>query len=330
MNKEALMVMQRIYAGSREPVLILDEKWRVVWATDGTKPDHLPMLLGVPQSCWENVTRPLVIGETLYTCRLSCSEPDGLRIAVLSPAAQPLDLGQLGGQLQSMLTVCTALDAALDDLGIYEEREYLNVLARHILRVYRTAFLRREIERGISGMWKDEVFCLQTVLTDTFGKLPALLRDTAEVAVTLGEGKQFIRGDLHGFSCAVLAAMLLCIRKPADIQQIFVKVDAKEDKVLLELGAVPLGEKRRDANEQSHSDSCVSADDRELLEMYCRRFGISLFFAAEREEQICRLEIPICTEYTTIALRAPNEAGAGGFFDLVPVMMAGFRVRKRF
>ena len=330
MNKEALMVMQRLYAGSREPVLILDENWKVLWSSDGTRSENLPVMLGIPRGSWENVTRPLVSGEKLYTCRLSCSAQDGLRIAELTPSAQPMDLGQLTGHLQSMLTVCTALDADLDSMGIYDERDRLNALARNILRMYRAVFLRREIERGMDGAWGDEVFCLQTALSDSFGKLPGLLRDCAEISIEPGAGNQFVKGDVKGFECAALAGMLLCITAPEKMQRITIKACAKKEKAILEISVLPLEEERGDVREQGISGPCGTAADRELLELYCGTFGIELFFAAGSGAASCRMEIPAITETKGISLGAPCPGGADGFFDLVPVMMARFRARKRF
>lgn len=330
MNSEVLQVMKHLYANSREPVWILDRDWHVLWSSDGSQPGDLPAKLGLPYDCWSNVSRPFELDGTLYICRLDCSVQDGLRTATLTRSPQGMDLGLLSGQIQSMLTVCTMIDTDLDSMGIYEERDRLNILAGNILRVYRAIFLRREIERGIGGMWSSDVFCLQTALTEAVGKLPNLLRDTAMVEMTLGEEKQFVRGDVNGFTCAVLAALLLCIHEPEMIQEIFVKVDVKKDKAVLELSVMPQHEKRRDVHEQSLSHPCGTAADQELLELYCQTFGIGLFFADTAERASCRLELPLCTETSAIQLGAPLQAGAGGFFDLVPVMMAGFRVRKRF
>ena len=49
MEQSVLEMLKRCYAGSREPVLLLDDKWNVLWQNVPLEIGYVPALLRIPE-----------------------------------------------------------------------------------------------------------------------------------------------------------------------------------------------------------------------------------------------------------------------------------------
>ena len=319
MKKSILSTLQRIYAKSPEPVWILDENWNVVWSNTGKSVTDLPERLGIARNTWTSCRNTIILDNIQWICRLDCSAEDGTRIAVFSEAGKPIRYNQIAETVQAMSLAISALNSELEDHEVRIDTSVLNSLSGNVMRIYRLSFFLRELERGRAGIWKREVFALHQVLEKLEDPMQSALHRDATFTMQLEPVRCFTIGDATAFGHTILAALMSCIRNPENRQDMQIQLRTEAEKAILEISAAPESEVRRGYQPMIPDDL-----EHELIELYCRRYGIQLFFTVQKERSICRMEIPTIPDPHCIEVHSYNAAGNGGLFDPVSVVFSSF------
>lgn len=331
MNQNALEMLKRLYGASADWIIITDGCWNPVWSTrkDVSIPNLRCRLLMTGDG-WESAERPLLWEDALYYCTVLGSEADGLRVVVLRPVLRDrFDLDLMSSILQSMIVSCSALFHELDDTSAKDMRGYLNRLMSGVLRIYRMTYLEKEVRRGAAGQWDVSVFGLQSVIQPIFEETRNLLRSCAHVTYECGERTIFLRGDLTGFRTAVLAALVMCVRKPEFEQNIRFELHREGERPVLTITVHPETELRHGLQGQLIDFGDLS-QEKFLLNQYCAAFGVHFSFTEQDDTVTFRMESDPAQPDTLIQFRSPSGRADGSYFDPIPVILARIRFRDYF
>lgn len=322
MNQAALNTLKRLYNGSEDWMIIVDEAWVPVWSTEETSIPDIQKRLFMRESDWQNTIRPFSYQDTLYECHIQCSYEDGLRVLRFQPALRGIyDFSMMTQIIQGMVSTCTALFQQMEDVSARDLRPYLNMLMMDILRVYRMLYLEREIERGSSGQWENASFGLLSVMRPLYEETRNLMRHFADVSFASDASALLVKGDLRAFRCAALSALLLCFRKPEYRQTICISLYSEEQNAIVLFRVTPDSRKRAD-QEGSIPDFGDLRPEQLLLDRYCGAFDIQTEFMEENDTVSCRMTIPLAKPETVIQFHSGAASAPGGFFDPVHVMLA--------
>ena len=330
MKQSALEVLKRLFNESEDWILIVNEGWESVWSNRTTEIPDLRERLILPHDFWKNVVRPFVYCDLIYHCHVRCSCEDGLRVLQFQPALKgTFDFTTLSSLIQSMISACTVLYRELDEAGAIDLRPHLNSLVGDLLRIYRMMFMDMEFERGQRKDWETATFGLQAVIAPIYEECRNLMRHFACVDYECGEPAMFTRGDLRGFRCAVLSAMLMCIRQPALSQNIRISLHRENDHAALSFSVTPDIGKKRDSYIPAFDSENMLAEQY-LLDQYCNAFDIRTEFSQTGDTVSCRMEIPLSAPAVNIQLNSSSGNADRGYFDLTPVMLARVHIRNYF
>ena len=332
MNQQALEFMIRLFEGSRDYVCILDADWNTVWrSVNLAQAEDLPKHLYIAEDCWDNVEAKATLGEHVCDCSLRCSREDGIRVLQIHPPTgeSAVDVHALTDILQGMITNLTAHHRFLDDDAALDQLDYFNSAAGSILRIYRMIYLSRQIERGKNGEWSGIAFSLRKTMQVLHKDMRNILRKAAHIELTDAEELLFIEGDPDAFRNAVMAAFLLCIRKPEQFQMVKLRLYREGDDACLEIRVKAESEQRREMDGQLLHFG-TDKGERELIAAYSQAFGTQFLFCDEDDSSCCRIRSRITDEPKIIALHSEVERSAGGFYDDASVMLSRFCYRRYF
>ncbi len=332
MDQQALDLMIRLFEGSRDFVCILDKNWKTVWRSGNlAQIDDLPKHLYLAEDCWDNLETKITLGEHVYDCSLRCSREDGIRVLQIHPPSEEsaLDIHALTEILQGMITNLTAHHRYLDDDAALDQLDYFNSAAGSILRIYRMIYLSRQIGQGKNGGWSGIPFSLRKTVQNLYKDMRSILRTAAHIEFHDAEEPLFIEGDPETFRNAVLAAFLLCIRKPEQFQTAELRLYRDGEDACLEIRVKAESEQRRDMDGQLHHFG-TDRGERELIDVYSKAFGTQFLFLDEDGASCCRIRTKIADEPKFIALHSEPDRTAGGFYDDASVMLSRFCYRRYF
>lgn len=330
MNQQALETLRRCYAQSREPVLLLDEQWQIVWQNMPLQIGSLPALLGIPEDSWAYCERTVELSGSSYSLRLNCSREDGLRIAVLHPApleTLPLDTALVSSAVHSLYTSCSLLHSLFDEYDLYDNNDILASITGNCLRLYRPAFFQREIERCQAGLWQKDGFSARQLLMEIHGEIHRILGRCADVELSLCEEPATVCGDADAFVTAVLSALLLCHREQEHRLAIRLALTCEADACTVTVSITPTPEPRSDGMPGIAEFGSTYPEQR-LLELFCKETGGSHVRGSTGETQFTRITLP-CTEQPSGRFRSSiGKEQDAGFFSRYEILLARIRHYK--
>lgn len=327
MKEEALQLLQRCYADSREPVLLMDEDWKIVWSIHNPGIGYLPAMLGVPEDSWESCSRSLHLGEDRWECSLVCNRQDGVRIAALHQperSAVPIEAEVIG----SAITTVNAACATLHELGP-DSVEPIRVITGSCMKIYRMFYLQRELERRQAGLWRKEVFIVRNVLISMKERIEEILGDLADVEMQICEDRICLEADADAFTAAVLSAAAMCYRVTDKRQKLEILADKAEDKLLLTVSMTPTPEDRRNL-ESVLNGFGTTEGERMLLDAFCKEFGGRWMQNAVGDTVSFRIELPAAEPTNLLVFNSPAERTEGRFFNKYEVLLARIHFRGIF
>lgn len=279
MKQEFMEVLQHCYAHSPSIVQIMDLNWYPLWCNrEGLLIPDLPRYLGVSPDHDENGCLKFLWNRRMHECRLLCNRIDGYRIAEISPintagSITRLDVEAITASVQSMHSACHTLYAELDEHELYDQTPLLNILMGNCYRIYRMAFLQREIERLEEGKRNPVHFLANAQLRTLYDRMRNILRTCAEVEMELCDTPVHLLGDQDEFTMAMMCALLLCYREKRRFQHIEIRLEAGEEEARATFAITP-GEELP-PNAQGVNTIDVSTDDGEkaLLTFFCNAHG---------------------------------------------------------
>lgn len=329
MKEEDLQLLQRCYAESREPVLLMDEDWKVVWSIHNPGIGYLPAMLGVQEDSWESCNRTLLVGEDRWECSLVCNRQDGVRIATLHRPERytvPMDTGVISSAFTSVNAAC----ALLHGLGP-DSVEPIRTITGSCIKIYRMCYLQRELERRQAGIWRREVFVVRNALISIKEKIEKVLGDLADVKMHICEERLCLKADVDAFAAAVLSAVVLCYRVPEKRQKLEIVADKAGSSLLLTISMTPTPEDRRNL-ESIPSGFGTTEGEQMLLEAFCKEYDGRWMqnAAGEGGTVSCRIELPVADAANTLVFNSPAERSESRFFNKYEVLLARIHFRGIF
>ena len=140
MEQNVLDTLKRCYAGSRDPVVLADQNWQILWQNYPLEIGCLPKLLGVPEDFWDTCRCNVSIGNTSYSVQLLCNPTNQIRIVTFSPGPSillPMETETLSNVAHSLHAICTELQTILESQDLYDDMILLTGLRGNCMRLYR-------------------------------------------------------------------------------------------------------------------------------------------------------------------------------------------------
>lgn len=327
MKEETLQLLQRCYADSREPVLLMDEEWNVVWSIHNPGLGLLPPLLGVREDSWESCVRTLHLGEGSWECSLVCNRQDGVRIAALHQPERsvvPMDTEVVSNAITAVNAAC----ASLHTLGP-DSLEPIRVITGSCMKIYRMTYLQKELERRQAGYWRREVFSVRNALISVKEHIEGVLGDLVDVELNICEEQAFLEADIGAFAAAVLSAAVICYSVPEKRQLLGITVNKPEDKLILTVSMTPTPEGRRDP---ASIPSVFGTTEGELmlLDAFCREYEGRWIQYEHADTVLCRIDLPAAAPSGFLTFNSPVERTEGRFFNKYEVLLARIYFRGIF
>lgn len=331
MNNNVLQTLIRCYANSREPVLLLDEKWNVVWSIRDPGIGYLPAVLGITEDSWESSTRSLRLGDIRYTCSLVCNPQDGVRIAVLHQPDNgivPVESDVISTAVSSINAACAALHGDLPD---EKKDQYIRAITGNCFKIYRTTYLQKVLDRRQAGSWQAERFFARMPLMALNALLKDNLRDTTDLEFSYCDDPAYLIADLEAFTTTLLAAIAVCYREELKDKRhkLSVRMDASDGMVIITLSMTPTPEDRDDHQDRIGDFGSV-AGEKMLLDAFCKEYGGSWLQNTTGDTTSVCLKLPAADPSVHLTLHSPQERSEGRFFNKYEILLARIRFRGFF
>ena len=329
MEQSALEMLKRCYAGSREPVTMLDEHWHVIWQNIPIDLGYLPKLLGIPEDSWDTCTKNTRLGSRSFTVRLLCNREDGLRIATLSEAPAvtlPMETDLLTNVAHSIYSLTDELHRVMDENDLYDDIYLLMALRGNCMRLYRPAFLQKELERCQAGQWKREQFSVRQQLSEMQEKIRRILGRTADLTFEPGEADPYIVGDIDAFQIAVLSAMSVTFHDREHRLSISIGLTENENACTITISTAPTPELRGDT-EDSLGDFGSNYPESVLLNCFCEAMGGRWLESNSGDTYSCSITIPTAQSHfsTLMSIHSRQESR---FFNKYEILLAKIHLRR--
>ncbi|MCR4646522.1 MAG: hypothetical protein K5695_14135 [Oscillospiraceae bacterium] len=329
MDQSALEMMKRCYAGSREPVTLLDERWNVIWQNIPLQIGYLPKLLGVPEDSWDTCTKNIRLGVRSFTVRLLCSPEDGLRIAMLQEAPAvvlPMETDLLTNVAHSIYSLTDELHRVMDENELYDDIYLLMALRGNCMRLYRPAFLQKELERCQAGQWKKEQFSVRQQISEMQERIRQILGRSADVSCELCEEEPYMVGDIDAFQTAVLSALALTFHDREHRLGITFRLSAEDTNFTVTVSTTTTPELRSDTAD-SLGDFGSNYPETVLLNTFCEACGGSWIENTNGDTSTCRITLPAAQSHfsTLMSIHGRQESR---FFNKYEILLAKIRLRR--
>ncbi len=341
MEDSTLKILQNCYDHSLSLVIVMDMDWQIIWSN--RKHHHvqyLPQQLGIPTDHKENSTHLFTYDGILQECRLLCNPQDGYRIAEIFPHSQSertclqMDVDAITASVQSMTSACQALYNELDELELYDQTSLLNTMIGNCYRIYRMAYLQKELDRLQTGKRRSILFSVNTALKNLYEKCHAILRVCADVALESCSKQIYLQGDMDEFLMAALSAITLCCKKSDCYQSLQIALTAEGELACLQIRTE---QTNAELPEHIRCADFVNAGDcegeRALLTLFCQQHGGKWIFAEQTEEQanICRIFFePHSGTVSSLTLNSPHDIQEGKIYNKYATMLSCIHYRKMF
>ena len=322
MEQSVLEMLKRCYAGSREPVLLLDDKWNVLWQNVPLEIGYVPALLRIPEDFRETCQRNVTIGEACFRAQLLCNPADGVNILTLSPepvSILPMETELLTNVAHSLYSLSNELHQVLDENELYDQMFLIKGIRGNCMRLYRPAYLQKELERLEAGLWKKECFSVQQQLQEMMKHIGRILGRSADVTLEPCGSMPMVRGDAEAFQIAVLSALVLCFQDREHRLEITIACKDEDDFCTLTVTVKPTPELRSDLSE-SLGDFGELYAEQKLLACFCESCGGSWMQGENGEARFCRITMPHCESGGS--LMSFYVAKESKFFNKYEIMLA--------
>ncbi len=338
MKQEILEILQHCYLHSPSIVQIMDWHWHPLWCNrEGLLIDDLPRHLGVAMDYAQNATLRFSWNRSMYECRLLCNRVDGYRIAELSPvpdyeSASRMDVETIAASIQSMHSACHTLYAELEEHELYDQTPLLNILMGNCYRIYRMAFLQKEIDRLSSGKRSTRPFLVNARMKKLYDKLRSILRSCAEVELEPCTEQVCLQGDAEEFTMAMLCAILLCYRDKRHFQHIRMALIPGDGEATVRLTVTRGAE--LPPNVQGMNSIDVTTDDGEkaILNLFCSAYGGRWLLAENHSEQsvCCTLTFRSNAPTGDLVLFSPEPEREPRFYNQYETLLSRICYRNMF
>lgn len=319
MKNDELQMLVRCYENSREPVLLLDENWQVLWSNRNPGVGYLPEMLGIPEESWESCVKEFRLCDDRYVCSLVCNRQDGVRIAVLhQPDAGviPVDTGVISNALSSVNAACSELHRKRP-----EDAELLDAIAGNCYKIYRTTYLQRELDRRQAGFWQKTCFSVRAALVDLGAHIEGVLGDTTDLEMHICEAQICLEADKDAFVIAMLSAVVLCYCEPEKRQALDIVLEQAEDKLILTVSMEPTPEDRDDHRKRL-GDFGTTEGEQIFLDTFCKEYNGKWMLFHTEQLTSCRIELPAAELSDSLTIGTGMERREGRFFNKYEVLLA--------
>ncbi len=341
MENTLFQALQRCYCHSSSLVLILDSSWNILWSNRACSDlDDLPEKLGIARDHSGNTVQQFLYHGISHECRLLHNREDGFRIAEIAPIPSPsrtilqMDVDAVTASVQSMTSACHALHAELDRMELYDQTPLLNVMIGNCYRIYRMAYLQKELDRLESGARRNDLFSVNTLLRNTIRKADAILHPSIEIEAELCTDECFLQGDMDEFVIAVLSAVVLCAHGCDHYQQLRIGLTQEDGMVSLQLCA-----EQTDAalpaellqGQDIGAGSCEG--ERAILNTFCSRHNGRWLCSEQPQERTkrCTITFPAAQhDGGTLTLFSPRETQEGRFYNKYEILLSCIRFKRMF
>ena len=323
MEQNSLDLLKRCYAGSQVPVVLADESWNILWQNRPMELGYLPKLLGIPEDHRESSVHSIRFGERCYSAQLLYDPEEGIRIITFFPAPAatlPMETELMSNVAHSLHSLSEALYQVFDQNELYDEMYLLSGLRGNCMRLFRPAYLQKELERCQAGLWHKEAFSVQQQLMEIHERMQRILGRTADLKLELCEEMPFVCGDIDAFQIAVLSGLVRCFHDTEHRLGIGLKLEAQERSCCITVSITPTPELRTDIHEQVGDFGSTHAEEM-LLGRFCEACGGSFLEGTSGETAFCQITLP-CTRKACSSLMTMHGRQEGRFFNKFEIMLA--------
>ncbi|MBR4101946.1 MAG: hypothetical protein IKK51_08750 [Oscillospiraceae bacterium] len=341
MENYVLETLKNCYRSSPALVLVMDLQWQVLWANrTHTNLSHLPQQLGIPEDHTEHSVHRFIYDGRNHECRLICNKKDGLRIAEIFPCTEDtdirlrMDLDAVTASVQAMTSACCALHRELDELELYDQVPLLNTLIGSCYRIYRLAYLQKELDRLQHDERRNDLFCVNAALRSFHRKCHEILRICMEIEGEYSGEELFLSGDMDEFQMALLSAVTLCCADCDAFQVLRIELQPGDGIACLQFTA------ERTAMELPQQVCRVQdagtghyEGERAILSQFCKAHDGSWLLAEQPEKGIksCSLYFRTHTGSTgSLTLHSPRDMQEGRFYNKYEIMLSCMHYRRMF
>lgn len=321
MSNEVLKLLRRCYERSSEPVLLLDEKWNVVWCTHDPGIGYLPELLGIDENSWESCCQTVHIGESRFLCNLTANEQDGVRIVTLCyPENSALSTSVINDAVQSISAACSVIVQKSP-----EQLDMVRVITGACCKFVRMTYLQNQLDRRRRGIWKMQCFSVRSLLIHMKEQIENTLGDLMDVTLNC-DGQAYINGDMDVFETVMLSAIALCYRDENMRQELELHLEKANDTVCITINMTPTPEERNDLAGRI-SGFGEPDGERMLLNAYCKQYNGKWMQNQLGDTSSCRLEFPVSDSIHSLELTTNMERSDTSIFGKYKLLLSriGFR-----
>ncbi len=336
MENTILQTLIHCYQHSPSLVIIMNTDWEAIWANrEYHHLLNLPLQLGIPSDHKENSVHRFIFEGTLQECRLLCNLLDGYRIAEISPCANEghtslrMDVDEITASVQSMTSACHALFNELNELELYDQTPLLNTMIGSCYRIYRMAYLQKEMERLQNGRRRNTIFSVNTAVRTLYQKCRDILRVCVDVTLENCDENLYLEGDMDEFMMAGLCAVTLCCRNCNHFQTLRISLTMADTAACLQVHSEQENAELPDSIQ--HSGDCEG--EKAILTLFCQQHSGKWMFAEQPENKFrsCRIIFtPHSGTVDNLTLNSPRDIQEGRFYNKYETMLSCIHYRRMF
>ncbi len=334
MEQRILDLLKRRCTAAAHPVLLLDEAGTVLWQSKADLPASV--LTQVTADCQARLdgTRYMQLGETRHRCVRYFDAQEGIWIVELLPYAEEIirqDLDVMTSAVQGITSCCKELENLLNEEELYDAMEELNRILANSNRLYRAAYLQKELDRYRTGGCREDYFSVNVQMRTLFQKVRNILRVCAEVELEEETREVMLRGDADQFLIAMLSALVLCYRDKAHFQTVHLRVEQAGEQVRCSVSVKPkdtplppdvYGMNREDA--QQYDAEML------MLQVFAEMHNGTWMMAeqAETGERTCQVSFTPTVAEGSMMLHSAKELSESRFFNKYELLLSRIRCQR--
>lgn len=341
MDNYILKIFRNFYSNSPALVLVMDLQWQVLWSNRTyANLSHLPQQLDIPDDHTGHSVHRFCYDGRNHECRLLCNTEDGYRIAEISPCTEDADIllrmdpDAVTASVQAMTSACYTLHHELDELELYDHMSLLNTLIGSCYRIYRLAYLQKELDRLKHDERRNDVFCVNTVLRTFQKKCREILRICMEIAVDCPDEEIFLSGDMDEFQMALLSAVTLCCADCNSCQMLRIELQPGDRIACVRFTAEHTSlELPPQVCRLQNAGAGHYEGERAILSQFCKQHDGRWLLTEQSENSTKSCSIYFRTQTGNIGsltLHSPRDIQEGRFYNKYEIMLSCIHYRRLF
>ena len=205
---------------------------------------------------------------------------------------------------QTQANICRDVYDVLEDLPEGDDLTLIGALSGNCYRMHRLSHVLKEIYEQESNITETVCFSLTTQLEDVFHNLQRMYKSYMLIERNFETKNLFINANRGAFVSAVLAGLSISFIEPDKIQRVSMDLKQTARKTaLVTITVEPELENEQPDRRLQIKDLDAIANDREYLNVFCRRYECQWGLEIEDEERaVFTLEIPLCDQQKHLAL----------------------------